>query len=781
MGRKARKKKAKQSVGELLNLALRRISAGDGKQALDLLKRARFKGATEEQTGTLFHKAYRLRAKALDNLGLDQQARAARKHAAKYRGAPSEVPPTPSTLLTLMKPLSDKERFALYGQYLRSNQPHFEAELELADSLVLKQCWEHLELLGASSQFRLDAQAFASALPQLDRGDWNGGCRLLGRVGRKSGFRDWKTFSVAMAAHVRGDPAVAAATLKRLRPAFPLRNSKKALSAAVRPRSKVPSGISPRLAQLFQLGQERLSSRVRALRAALATEDDWRIARAVTSLGGVAWPAAPQEMGLEIALSLQLAAGDGVISYDDYLAVLECCGAHSQIELRLERAAVRMIGRMGAGLLLVDDVELYLQRLPQEFAGKEERRIARSRILYRLGRKIRSVPDWSVDPEDFEAIGRMTGRPASPPPSVWPAAIALYEASVRVDPSNTDAHKSLIKLLRKSINVRRSRIVAACEAYAKAVPDEPEPWLALAEFRLSHNAYRKAQEALNQARKHGGNDERVLDLLAVTSVFAAHQNIRRGHLDAAGRDIRAAEDLSRPQTAGLVAAWSVLLHLARQKRRNWKSACGEQIDSGSPAVRAQALCLVLGAGESKSVKLAIKRVDRRRLRKMISNSVDAVCRECPQRLPALVSDLPVAFECLAPRDSVVSRLKSHWPKVLGAVPDSGMFRVFLAAFQQGAWKGLRKELPRRLPRARSREQSQVLLLYLATVRFLLREDRDGRRFQKLKDSVPAGSRSALRDAAERLADAIGAAFVPDLVAALHAFEFDHLDQAAGLF
>lgn len=223
MGSRARKKKAPESVGRLLNLALRRIAAGDGKQALDLLKHARLNRATEDQTGRLFYRAYLLRARALDKLGLARQARTARKYASRHRVAPDEVPPSPSTLLTFMEPLSDEEGLPLFAKYLRSYPPHLDEELELAARVVLQRCWEHLELLRSSSRFRLDADTFASALPQLDRGDWNGGCQLLRRLAWESGFHDLRTLSVAMAAHKRGDSTVGSAALRKLRSGFPLR------------------------------------------------------------------------------------------------------------------------------------------------------------------------------------------------------------------------------------------------------------------------------------------------------------------------------------------------------------------------------------------------------------------------------------------------------------------------------------------------------------------------------------------------------------------------------
>ena len=258
---------------------------------------------------------------------------------------------------------------------------------------------------------------------------------------------------------------------------------------------------------------------------------------------------------------------------------------------RLERGYIRMLARRDAGLLSPEHIERYLDRLPEEFPGKEHRRLARSRILFRLGRAIRFNTVDILDDKDLDAIERLAGLPVDRAFDTRVVVEALYRASLSVDPSYTDGHKELVDLLRSAAYTKRSEIVAACEAYAEAQPDVPEPWIALAEFRLSHSAYRKAEAALKQACKHGGDDDRVIEMLVATYLFAAHQNLGNGRLGAAELDIQNAEAVTRPATQGLVTAWRVMLTIAWQERPNWRSACCEQVDPHSPVVRVRAPCL----------------------------------------------------------------------------------------------------------------------------------------------------------------------------------------------
>ena len=168
--------------------------------------------------------------------------------------------------------------------------------------------------------------------------------------------------------------------------------------------------------------------------------------------------------------------------------------------------------------------------------------------------------------------------------------------------------------------------------------------------------------------------------------------------------------------------------------------------------------------------------DQEGLEEMIAAAVDVVCRECPERVPDLARDVPSAFKFLVSKWAIASYLHLHWPQVLRAVPDSGMFSAFLAAFRNMAWAALWEELPRRLPRARSRTQTRVLLLYLATIRFLPHQDPDGRRFQELVDSVSERNIGALRSAANRLADAIPLESASELRSCLRNFYFERLHQ-----
>ena len=786
MARRSRKKKRiRQTPKQLVDLALRRIGSGAGKQALALLKRAQFKGASPKQTAPLWHRAYALRAIELEASGLDAQASDARERAARFRDAFENLVPSAGQLVAFLQSMEDGPCFALYVRYLRHNAAHREAEVRLADRLVMNRCWQHVELLDEQSQFRRDSQVMASAMTAMDRGDWERACQILQAVAATSGFRVWRAFCVAMDANTQGDRQRITRAVRQLPSSFPLRSSVKALRSAAKPRSS-DSSVPPATAKLFGLGRSAVPRQGRVLRNAVKSNHPPRIGSAIRKFAKTVDPFAPQETAVQIALALELAVKDGNLDYLDQWEVFSFVGPPGGLQLIQQRNLVQ--GLVGPEPVLdgVSDIAQLLGNIGSLFPDPALHGLARSRILYALAEAVESTPPWEFDLEDLDDLAGIAldgpyriGRPNL----LAGAALAanLYSLSVDQDPANTDAHKRLVKLLRDTGIAKQSEVVAAYESYAKAVPEDPDPWIALAELRLRHNAYRKAQNALKKAQSFAAQDDRVVDLLALSSIVAADRNLRNRRFAAAERDILAAEARVGPRTEPLTRAWRALLDYRTQSRLKLVNACERAVASSSPLVRAQAFCLALAACSSPTMHRLVPKRHQRPLKKKAAKAIQAVCEDCPEHLPQLVERLPDSFESVTSTQAIQWQLAGHWPQLLRAVPDRVMFKVFVVAVEVRAWSDLRKELPKRLPRAGNRAQGRILLLYLATVRYLLGEDNGGARFAKLVDSIPKGERHPVVAAASHLAAATRQSFVPQLSLALQSFNFAILDEDRGLF
>ena len=69
---------------------------------------------------------------------------------------------------------------------------------------------------------------------------------------------------------------------------------------------------------------------------------------------------------------------------------------------------------------------------------------------------------------------------------------------------------------------------------AARFPDDPAPRLELATLHYSRNAYRRAEDALAEARERAPHDERILDLQAVGFLKSADRSRKNGRLPLGG-------------------------------------------------------------------------------------------------------------------------------------------------------------------------------------------------------------------------------------------------------
>lgn len=782
--RRRTKKKVVLTADQLLARASRSIAAGDGKSAVSLLKRARFRGARPDRTGPLFVRAYMLLAEELDSSGLGEQAQDARRRAAEYRAAPALAGVNASNVLERVRSASDEDGFRLYAHYLKSHPPDPAAEVELANRVVLRGCSQHLRAMDPECAFRRDAELFASARPSLDRGAWGEGSKLLRPLAAASGFAQWRTFSVAMGAYQRGDRTLVGNAVRKLPRSFPLRGSFRFLSASIRNSVTFPIGVPSRLAKRLQQLSSDNRSLFQDLRSAVENESAPSIARSIRRLAAALYPSDPERMTHSLAFSLQPDVLDEELDIDTLTGMFDHLMTSRMNDMMFMIVSIRFLDFPGSAHSKLSPMELCFESFEQYIPDTEDRRIARSLLYLRLARLVRDLHHTEVDTEVLALVRSLVGKQYKPLRSKLQAATALYRASVKEDPENVETHKDLIRTLDYSAAPRSDR-VAAFEAYAKAFPRDTDPWIKLAEFRLQHNAYRKAEQALKKASAQAGQDQRVTDLLVVASIYAAYRNIRNRRLELAERDIKAAESRPSPQAEGLVRAAKALLKTARHKRTNPVPACKEIANECRPSLQVQALCLVLIALQQGTLQIRASKLGMIRLRTLVSSALLAVCKDSPSDLPELVQDLPKSFRSIVHANSIVPQIEGYWAEILAAVPNSSMLGICLIAFEYRAWKTLKQELKRRLARARTKEQIQVILLFLAAVKYLLREDRDSVSFARLKRALPEDRRRVIRQVSSQLSEAIaksdnhGYGFrhtsIDLLVEALRHFDFEILD------
>ena len=787
MARLARKKQRLPDTPEaLLERALRRLGSQDGKQALDLLRRAQFKGASPGRIAPLFHRAYSLRAEELQARGYLEQAEALRETAARYSSGSDKVRPSEEDLLSWLRGLDDEACFREYATHLHSNGPHPEAEVVLADRIMLQRCGEHLTKLDPESQFHRDATTVLAALDSMDRAEWRRAHELMRPISRASAFRDWRVFCAAMEAYSDGDGEALGRVLSLLPADFPLPSTVKALRCAVAPAQASTASASGPVAELLGVQRGMAPMLGRALRQAIQKKLPVRIAKALSDLARAMDPQNLPDMQLELLRALDLAVEKGSLDGDSYWRVVRRLVREGRREMHMLHCAVQALWMDPPKL---DDVGLiadFLFRIESEFPDPDMQRLARSSVLERLAQGIRAT-DWrDLDDDDFAGLAEIleplsSGFAASSGGSPLSLDADLLRLSLHYDPANRKAHKRLIAILRGSLFPNKSEILRAYEDYAQAFPEDPEPWIALAELRLRDNAYRKADAALKNAVRYAGQNPRVLELRALTLIRAAQNNVRNTKLDLAARDLSVAEGCGTAKTEPLLRAWRALLAFARRGHRDIRASFENEIGPLPASIRAHTLVLALDACSGPDARFALKRSARRELAGMVRAEIGEACREDAAGLARLVAPLPEVYECVTSPMAVCDAIDDSWEDVLRAMPQRALFEAFGLAVQRDAWPEVRREAARRLQSARDLEARRKLLLYLATVRYLLREDDGARRFQHLKGSIPAEEQQPIRVAAAQLGRVLQAHHPLALSDALRAFDFDRLDEPRGLF
>ena len=425
----------------------------------------------------------------------------------------------------------------------------------------------------------------------------------------------------------------------------------------------------------------------------------------------------------------------------------------------------------------------FLDRLEVELPRAEDHALARGRVLDALARiGHRAVEPDFLPPRMVKALlGLLGGLPDPPDTLSWKVFADLMAASLDADPRNREGYRFLLDLLRRRRNVK-PRIRSILERMAASFPDDPEPWLELATLHYSGNAYRRAEQALAEAKRRAPHDERILDLQAIGFLKSADQSRKGGRFELAARDLRHAEDLDRAPLRPVLHVKRILLDLVSGDRADHR-------DRDAEAVVASHLERLAPAGALRIIALLLHDLrENRRIRNVppeMESTVTAMLTRRASVIDALDSGETV--ELLAPlpfdlhilyRDlHVAPVLAAWWTGLLRRLEGDRVPAVFDILMDCGGRGAVRAEIARRLRIAGRTRRDPLLLLYLAMIRHLEGQDFGARRFVEALEAAAPSDLERLRAAAARLArHARGI-----LREALRKFDFTLLDLPPPLF
>lgn len=605
----------------------------------------------------------------------------------------------------------------------------------------------------------------------MDAGEWERAADRMRGVPRRSPFAPWRVFCKAMTCFGAGDDRGLCRSLDLLPADF-------ALAGTVAEWRRLcigeGEGGSTRVRQALGTGGAAAEAFGDELRLALRGNERSRVLeRLMTRLADTLHPDEP----LQARIDLLRIAGLATLRSDLPMQAVQ--GLARRL-LPTERVPGVLAGigllRQQAAWDLWDPAPAAacLRHLPVEFPRAADRALARGRVLEALARiGHRAVQPEYLPPRMGKALSELRIIRSEDP---WMLFADLMETSLEADPENREGWRFLLDLLRGRRDAK-PRQRSALERMAAHFPEDPDPWLELTALHYSSNAYRRAEQALAEARRRAPHDERILDLQAVGFLKSADQSRKSGRFARAAEDLRRAEDLGRSRLGIVARVKRLLLEVVSAGGDPAAEVVAPHLEGLSPATWLRILALLLHDLEENSHVKNVRPEMAGAVKGLLTCSVPAFDVLDPDEVVDLLAPLPADLHILYGRLHVAPVLSEWWDALMRKLEGDALAAAFDILMDCGGRSAVRAEINRRLRGAKKPERDPLLLLYLAVIRFQEGQDHDSRRFAEALDAAARTDVDRLRAAAARLAR-----FTRGILReALQKFDFELLDLPPPLF
>jgi len=750
----------------LLEQARKVLAGGDGRKALDLIRQARDRDQSLSELPLLSSCACAVRARQLAAKGMDKEAAAMRARADRHRASLSLPSLSEDDWVLCVRAEQGADALVAYADRIADGPPMPRVERALADTLVIRRCWERLDALDANHPLRRDAGRVRSGIDAMDAGEWARAASLLQGVPRRSPYAPWRLFCKAMVSFDAGDDDALRRALDHLPADFALGRT----VAACRRRIDGADGSDGRAGAPEGLGSDkgRVATLAGEVRRALRKGNVRALGAAIERLADALYPENPLEARIDLLEIAALAAVRGTFPVPALEGLAQRLVPADRVNGVLSR--LFLLGQeVTTQLWNPTPAVVLLQELPAEFPRAEDRDLARACVLESLARTGRAAVDpGSLPLAKRSLLGALLGRPVEDPVTIFSD---LMAASLEAHPNNRDGHLFLLDLLREQGAGKPQRMRVLLDM-AERFPDDPGPWLELAGLHYSRNAYRRAESALAQARLRAPHDDRILDLQAVGFLKSADQSRKSGRLALAERDLQRAEDLGRDVLGLVLPAKRLLLAMVSGEGKPAEMVAGH-LEPLPPATQLRTLALLIRDLDDNRHARNVGPELANALRGLLGRKADLVAACTPDEIVRLLEPLPVELDVLYDDRHLAPIFTAWWPALLRRVDGEQLPAVLDVVLSCGGHAQARAELGRRLRGVRKPKRDPELDLHLAVLRYADGSDHDSRRFKDLLNRVDPATRARLRPVANRLARHVQG----PLRQALLTFDFEPLDVA----
>jgi len=357
--------------------------------------------------------------------------------------------------------------------------------------------------------------------------------------------------------------------------------------------------------------------------------------------------------------------------------------------------------------------------------------------------------------------------------------VDMVTEAIRLDPLNRAGYEILVDLPRAS-RTAKNKVEASLTAMHRHFSDDPWPCLELASVFYEKNAFRKAENILEDAMKRAPHDNRVIDRHALALLISAEKNIHRRKFHLVVRDIEKAEKLESRKIAPFIIEKRIICQMANDtptpapellsgKKSGGRTLSGEQNESGQlslfktrkdlKAIIGDELAPLSLFDQLRILAILIMDIQRRTIdrkkqavkevEKLFEKGLKRIKELSSSELVRLLMPLNKDFTSLLPSRKIAPIFFRKQKDILKGVDDSEIIPLYDLIFEPDSFKLIEKDIRRRMKKAAEKD-SLLMEFYLVTILHLKREIREPDLFYDIIEDASGPLTEELRAASRRL-------------------------------
>lgn len=793
MAPKKKKRKEKGTYKQFENLSLQQVldkvedslSSENPRDALYTLKFAMKKFGETEDIRALFFQSYLLREKQLREKDLHAEADAVRDLANKYVPGFDRIPE--ETLIDYVGTAADANAVNAYVEYSASKGRSPRVERALVHRFFKGGDWKALERLEESNPLRQDAGPAGKAVSLMNQGAWEDALDALGSISRTSPYASIRVFCRAMVCFIKGDDKTAARALEMIPEGFPLSGIVRRMKAIV----DEATSFDER-----SLAMEELSflwdgpvTMERDIRLLIQSIDQERFKQAREFIQVIAHNFNPSDpLGTTTFIMECLWKFSAMDRLDDYDFQKMATALLPKEKVDPLFLKIRLI----MSVKPFSSLGLYISELGKEFSDPEERKIAHALILWQTANFIHRRDGRMQFKAEQRFIEKYRDQLGIRSDNYESALLDMAGFSLQIDPGNRNAYEFIAALPRNSREDKK-KVESALNAMLKEFPDDPFPCLELASLFYESNAFRKAENILEEALKRAPHDARVLDLHVLSLLISSDINIRREKYHLVERDLeraasfeskklepfifekkllynlKSSSDELAPEDPGLIRQLSLF-----GKRRTPSSFLMEKLAERSAYERLKILSILMldlkeknlpqEASILKGVNAMIDKDLKKEIKNLSSSQIVQLLTPFGKEFRPLLGDLkpaPVFIRRAVP--------------MLASVDTADVFQLYDLILEPQLYPAIIKDIRSRVKKA-SEKECRMLNFFRVAIEHISGKKDDPELFYNIVDDLEEGqSLEELRALSRRLSKHASG----PLKMALDEFDFELLEKKFG--